>query len=232
MGSDVELSVVMPTLNEEKAIEKVVRDIRKNAKGYKVEILIVDSSTDRTPAIAKKLGVRVIRQPKQGHGMALRKAMLGARGRVILTADCDDTYPMDRIPELFGMVSEKRADIVSCNRMNAALGKQMPLMNKIGNWLFAYFTRLFYGIGVHDVSTGMFCMRREVAHGIAWETNYSFPAEIIIRANLAGYRHLEVPIKYRIRVGTPTLDPWKSGKAYFGCILKYKFGLGIKAESL
>ena len=55
---------------------------------------------------------------------------------------------------------------------------------------------MLYGIGTHDVTTGMFGFRRQAAHAIAWETNYSFPAEIIIRSHLAGLRYKEVPISY------------------------------------
>lgn len=93
-------------------------------------------------------------------------------------------------------------------------------------------TRVLYGISTHDVTTGMFGFRRQAAHAIAWETNYSFPAEIIIRSHLAGLRYQEVPISYQLRLGEVTLHRWRSGKAYLRCFLKYRFGLKTAAEKL
>jgi len=82
----------MITKNEEKAISKVVSDVRAALPG--AEILIVDSSSDRTAEIAERLGARVIRQfPPQGYGPAMDKALRSNGREVVVTLDCDDTYP-------------------------------------------------------------------------------------------------------------------------------------------
>src|SRR3990167_10990422 len=94
MQSGRAVSVVMITLNEEGAIEKVVKDIRRVLP--EAEILVVDSSKDRTPEIAQQLGCVVVRQfPPQGYGKAMDKALTSASRQVVLTLDCDDTYPVD-----------------------------------------------------------------------------------------------------------------------------------------
>lgn len=222
----------MPTFNEEKAIKKVVDDIKQNAKKYNTEILIVDSSKDKTPEIAKKLGVKVFLQPPQGHGVALKTAIKEAKNSIIITADCDDTYPMNYIPKLVDLITKEGYDMVSCNRLTKELNKEMPLINRFGNDLFAFLVRSFYGINVHDVSTGMFCMKREVKNGIELETNYSLPCEIILKTKQAGFKCKEINIPYKIRTGEVKLNRWRSGKAYLKCIFNYRFNLKINPKKL
>ncbi|MBN1594985.1 glycosyltransferase, partial [candidate division FCPU426 bacterium] len=85
------ISVVMITKNEEKAIGTVVADIRKYAP--EAEILIVDSSEDKTPEMAAGLGVKTIRQyPPKGYGPAMDLALRSATGEVVITMDCDNSY--------------------------------------------------------------------------------------------------------------------------------------------
>jgi len=89
------LTVSVITMNEEGAIAKVVGDIRGVAPD--AEILVVDSSKDRTPEIAASLGCRVLRQfPPQGYGPAMDRAVREAAGEIVITLDCDDTYPVEQ----------------------------------------------------------------------------------------------------------------------------------------
>src|SRR5271169_930129 len=103
--SNLSFSVVTITLNEEAAISKVLGDINA-ATGGACEIVVVDSSTDRTPEIAEKMGAKVIRQEPRGYGAAMKAALLAGSGDVIITTDCDDTYPMDMIPEFMKGIEE------------------------------------------------------------------------------------------------------------------------------
>ena len=222
----------MPSYNEEAAIGDMIQSVQKHTAAFDTEIIVVDSSRDRTPEIAESLGARVIRQKPQGHGIALRTAIGEARNDIIITTDCDNTYPMDYIPMLVEKLMSEGYDLISCNRLHSQLGSEMPASNKLANRSFAYMVRLLYGINVHDVSTGMFCMKRRVSDTIQWETNYSFPCEIIVRSNLAGFRHWEVDIPYRIRTGEVTLNKWRSGKAYIRCIFNYRFNLNIDPHKL
>ncbi len=229
----MKVSMVMPTFNEEKALPIVVKDIRKYTREYDTEILIVDSSTDNTPSIAGDLGVKVITQPPRGHGIALRTAILSASGDYIITADCDDTYPIEEVPRFINLLTEGGFDIVSGNRLGLReVRKVMPWANLLANRSFACIVRLLYGIQTHDVTTGMFGFRRNAVGSVSWESNYSFPAELIIRSKLCGFRYKEIPIPYRMRVGEVTLNRWRSGKAYLLCFLKYKFNMKILPESL
>jgi len=222
----------MPCFNEEKAVGAMIENIKKNSDAFDLETLLVDSSRDQTPEIARAMGARVIEQKPQGHGMALREAINQAAHDIVITSDCDNTYPMEFIPQLVQLVTEGGYDLVSCNRLHAGLGKEMPFMNKFGNWLFALLVRLLYGINTHDVTTGMFCMKKAVAETVKFEANYSLPCEIIVRSNMAGFKYKEIDIPYRLRIGEVTLNKWRSGKAYLRCIFNYRFKLGINPENL
>ena len=99
----MKLTVSMITMNEEGAVAKVIRDIQRVAPD--AEVLLVDSSKDRTAEIAQELGARVIKQfPPQGYGPAMDRAVREASGDVVITLDCDDTYPVEAIPELMRLI--------------------------------------------------------------------------------------------------------------------------------
>lgn len=227
----MKISIAMATYNEEQAIRPVLEDIKKYTSDYDTEIVIVDSSTDKTPEIAEKLGVKVFRQAPSGHGIALREAMSNTTGDIIITADCDGTEPFDVIPELINYL-KGGYDIISCCRMNKFLGNNMPLINKFGNWCFALIVRMFFKINVHDVTTGMFAMKRKVFDSIKWENNHTFPSEVIIKSNQNGFKFMEYNIKYKKRLGNTKLHKWRSGKAYIKCFLKYKFNINFDAKYL
>lgn len=226
------ISIVMPSFNEEEAIGPMIESIKKHTQDFETEIVVVDSSKDQTPDIARNMGAKVVTQEPKGHGIALRSAINEAKNDIIITTDCDNTYPMEDIPKLINLITNNGYDIISCNRLNKKLGKEMPFSNKLANKFFALLVRCLYGLKIHDVTTGMFCMKRAVNEKIKWETNYSFPCEIIIRSNIAGFKHKEIDIAYKLRLGEITLNKWRSGKAYLKCIFKYKLGLNIDSSQL
>lgn len=217
------LSIVMPTLNEEKAIETVTNDIKKYTIDYETEIIIVDSSKDRTPEIAKSLGVKVISMPKCGPGKAIIKGLLESKSEIVIVSDCDNTYPMEMIPEFINWY-KKGYHFVNGNRINK-MNKTMPLINKIGNVVFASLVAVLFGIKTSDVASGMRLYSRELINSSEWETNFSFWIEIIIKAKKKGFKFKEIPIDYRMRIGEPTVNLLRSGKCFLLCVLKYFFNL-------
>lgn len=229
--TNLTLSIVTITLNEEKAIAKVITDAKK-ATGANCEIVVVDSSTDKTPQIAASLGARVIRQEPRGYGEAMKTALLAGSGDIIVSTDCDDTYPLEMIPD-FVRAIEDGYDIVSGSRLlGYGKPKNMPISNWLANWAFAWLTSRLYGFAVSDVTTGMRAYKREVLNSIDWETNYALPAELIIRPLLMGYKIKEIAIPYKERVGSITLNKWRSGKAFLRAICKYKFGWQVDKRLL
>lgn len=214
------VSVVMGTRNEEKAIGKVIQDIRK-ATENKAEIIVVDGSNDKTPEIAESLGAIVIRQKPQGYGIAVKTAVLAANRDIVITLDCDDTYPAEDIPKFVKLINDGY-DVVSGSRLSRNT-ENMKTLNRFGNKIFAVITSLLYGIRVTDVTTGMRAYRKEVVRSINWTENVGLSAELLFRPATRGYKIIEIPISYRERIGETKLNPLTGGLGIFKSILKYRF---------
>ena len=212
-----DLSVVMGTYNEEEAIETVLTDIAEVTNG-EAEVVCVDSSEDRTPEIAREHGARVIEQEPQGYGVAVRAALLAADRPVVVTTDCDDTYPMERLPDLLEGINDG-ADVVSGDRLYYG-AETMPDLNRLGNRGFALLASVLMGRRVHDTTTGMRAYRRELVRKVEWTENTGLSAELLIRPLMRGYDVRELPIEYRERKGETKLDPLQGGAAIAKSILK------------
>src|SRR5699024_8560557 len=163
-----DVSVVMGTYNEEVAIESVLDSIDEATDGA-AETVCVDGSSDCTAEIAREHGARVIEQEPQGYGVAVARALRAADRPVIVTTDCDGTYPMDALPEFLDAINDG-ADVVSGDRLYHGAAT-MPPFNRLGNHAFAVLASLLLGERVHDTTTGMRAYRREVIEDIEWTEN-------------------------------------------------------------
>lgn len=211
-----ELSVVMGTYNEEAAVGTVLGDIERVTDG-RAEVVCVDGSTDRTPDIAREHGARVIEQEPQGYGVAMREALYAASRPVIVTTDCDDTYPMETLPTFLEAINEGY-DVVSGDRLYHG-ANAMPPLNRLGNAAFALLASVLTGERVHDTTTGMRAYTREVIEGIQWTENTGLSAELLLRPLMRGYEVRELPIEYAERRGETKLDPLRGGAEIAGSIL-------------
>ena len=212
-----DVSVVMGTYNEEAAIESVLSDIERATDG-KAEVVCVDGSSDRTPEIAREHGARVIEQDPQGYGIAVREAILAPDRPIVVTTDCDDTYPMEQLPEFLAAINAGY-DVVSGDRLYHG-ADTMPGFNRLGNHLFALIASTLMGQRVHDTTTGMRAYRREVVESIEWTENTGLSAELLVRPSMRGYDVREIPVEYRERAGESKLDPIRGGAAIAKSILK------------
>jgi glycosyltransferase involved in cell wall biosynthesis len=205
------ITVAMITLNEEAAVAKVIRDIQRAVSNLDAEILIVDSSRDKTPEIAASLGARVVRQlPPQGYGRAMMRALTEAQGTVVITLDCDDTYPADRISELAAAVLSGAADLVNASRLRSR-PEFMPFANYLANRFFALLSRIVLGVKTSDVHSGMRAYRRTILQHVTFDAaGPALPVELLLKPALLGYRISEVFIPYRERIGVTTLRRWAS----------------------
>jgi glycosyltransferase involved in cell wall biosynthesis len=205
------LSVAMIAMNEEGAVARVIGEIRAALGDREHEIVIVDSSRDRTPEIAEALGARVIRQfPPRGYGFAMNRVLNECRGEVIVTLDCDGTYPASAIIPLADRVLAGECDIVNASRLG---GKpdSMPWPNYIGNWIFAATGTVLLGVKSTDVHSGMRAYRQSVIHGVPCDPNGpALPVDLLLKPALLGFRISEVFIPYGERIGNTTLQKWTS----------------------
>lgn len=212
-----DVSVVMATMNEEAAIGTVLSDIADVTDG-RAEVICVDSSTDRTPEIAREHGATVIDQDPAGYGIAVEAALDAATRPVIVTTDCDDTYPIEALPRFLARI-EEGYDLVSGDRLYRG-GMAMPLVNRIGNEAFALVASVFSGHRVHDTTTGMRAYRRSIIDPIEWTENTGLSAELLLRPLMRGYRVWEEPIAYDQRMGESKLDPVTGGLAILLSIIR------------
>jgi glycosyltransferase involved in cell wall biosynthesis len=203
------LTVAMITRNEEKAVEKVVGDVRAAVPG--AEILIVDSSSDRTADIAERLGARVIRQyPPQGYGPAMDKALRSSDREVVVTLDCDDTYPVEFIEPLTRMVLEEGWDLVDGSRL-AGKPEAMPWINFLANWGFAALASLIFFRRIRDLHSGMRAYRKSIITALTYQVNGpALPVELLLRPIREGRKVKIVTIPYRPRIGESTMRPLES----------------------
>jgi len=204
----MKLTVSMITMNEERAVAKVVEDIRRVAPD--AEIFVVDSSRDRTAEIAQELGCRVFKQfPPKGYGPAMDRAVRDASGDVVITLDCDDTYPVEAIPTLMALM-EGGFDLVNTTRTYRR-PEAMPFANFIANRVFALGARILHGLRTTDVHSGMRAYRKSMIDQVRWTAQGpALPVDMLVIPHRMGFRVTDVPIDYRERIGQTTLHRWDS----------------------
>jgi len=215
------LSVIIPAHNEQESVERVLRDVDKQKEklkdlNYELEILLVlNCCTDDTGAIAQRISfaydipVRILREERKGYGYAHRVGIAEAKGDVLLTLDCDNTYPADIIPELLEMM-EQGYGFITTDRLS--LQPAMGKTSKLGNFLLTLATRCLTGQKMADSQSGMWLFRRrhiaDLLAGIG--TGMELSEQLKIR--LARTAHwTEVPIKYYERTGDSKLNPVGDG---------------------
>jgi glycosyltransferase involved in cell wall biosynthesis len=203
------MSVAMITMNEELAVGIVIHKIK--AVLPEAEIVIVDSSDDKTAEIAESLGARVLRQyPPRGYGNAMMMALAACEGEVIMTLDCDDTYPVDVLPSFASLIIEQGYDLVDGSRLRKK-PKAMPWLNYLANRFFASLASLLFAHPLSDLHSGMRAYRKSMLQALSFEAEgAALPVELLLKPLLRGYKvHVQF-IDYRQRIGTSTLRPLSS----------------------
>jgi len=215
------ISVAMITMNEEKAVASVIGEIREALGTNAYEIVIVDSSKDRTAEIAERLGARVVRQfPPQGYGRAMGRALTESRGDVVVTLDCDGTYPAGEIPRIAAMVLDGECDLVNASRLEKR-PVSMPWPNYFANWLFAVTGWLMTGEKFTDLHSGMRAYSREIIERVEFDPNGpALPVDLLLKPALLGFQVREIFIPYGERIGETTLRRFTSTLWTFRRILR------------
>ena len=198
-----DVSVVIPTMNEETSIGAVIEEVRKALGPRLLEILIVDTdSRDRTREVAVQEGARVIPEPRRGYGRAYKTGFAEARGTYIIALDADLTYPADRLPDFLEALDSGRTDFVSGNRMSRLRIEAMSGMHRVGNEMLNAAFRALWSAPIRDSQSGMWAFRRSILPALRLlHEGMGFSEEIKIEVIRRGFRFLEIPIDYRPRVG-------------------------------
>jgi len=220
------VSVMIAALNEEKNIERTIKETLKVKKKYKLEILVIldSKTTDNTAGVAKKAGAKVIQTGKWlGKGAALRLALPSAKGNIIVQMDADYQFMPYDIPKLVEPL---------LNGYDVALGSRYEKggnpekgsvtgLRYIGIYLLSLLTSAFCGQRITDMLAGFKAFKKDVLEDIDMQINhYGYEAEVIIKAAQKHYRIICVPIDYKTRVkGDSKLIPIKDGFLFLKTIL-------------
>ncbi len=209
--------MVLPCLNEAGGVGVVVRDAlaAMSAAGYTGEVVVADNgSTDGSPDEATAAGARVVHEKRRGYGNAYHAGIGAARGRVIVMADADGTYPMDAIASIVAPVLAGDADLVIASRMSGDIGKDaMPWSHRyIGTPVLTGVLNRLFGIRVSDAHSGMRAIGRDAYDSLRLgSAGMEYASEMIVQAARHRLRVREVPIDYRPRVGESKLRTWPDG---------------------
>jgi dolichol-phosphate hexosyltransferase len=222
----LEASVVIPTRDEEASVGTVIDEVRKALGARLHEILVVDTnSRDRTRDMAKAKGARVVDEPRRGYGRAYKTGFAEARGTYIATLDADLTYPANRLPEFIDALESDRADFVSGERITRLRSEAMSGMHQIGNEMLNVTFRLLYGSALRDSQSGMWAFRRDILPRLTIvHDGMAFSEELKIEAISKGFRFLEIPIDYRVRVGDKKIRSLTDALSNFVWLARKRFG--------
>ena len=211
----LDVSVVLPCLNEAGSVGAVVRDAiaALQRAGLTGEVIVSDNgSSDGSPAIADMAGARVVKAPLRGYGSAYHVGMAAAAGRVLVMADADGTYPMEDIPRLVQPVLDGEQDLVIGSRLRGRI-QHMPWAHRyIGNPILTGILNGLFGVRVSDAHSGMRAISAASYQRLRLTTlGMEYASEMIAQAARARLRIREIPIDYRQRIGESKLRTWQDG---------------------
>lgn len=204
------ITVLIPTMNEEQSIGKVIERIKKSLK-YSYEIILVDNSEDRTPEIAESMGARVITEKRSGYGRAYKTGFRHASGEIVVTLDGDNTYPPEVINDYVEYLLKNNIDFISCERITLLPKDSMSTAHKIGNFVLNLAFMALYFIKLKDSQSGMWIFRSRIIKELdLCSDGMAFSEELKIEA-WSKFRAAELPVKYGLREGEKKLQTFKDG---------------------
>jgi glycosyltransferase involved in cell wall biosynthesis len=199
---DIELSIVMPCLNEADTLETCIRKAQTATResGIVAEVIVADNgSDDGSPEIARRNGARVVSVVERGYGNALMAGIAAARGRYVIMADADDSYDLLETPQFVAKLREG-FDLVQGCRLPSGGGRilpgAMPRSHRwLGNPVFSRLVRTMFYAPIHDVYCGMRGFTKALYDRLDLRcTGMEFATEMIIKASLYREKFAEVPI--------------------------------------
>jgi glycosyltransferase involved in cell wall biosynthesis len=219
----LDISVILPALDEEKTIAACISKIQKIFREHdlKGEILVSDSSRDSTPEIALSSGARLIHPGRPGYGNAYLAAFREARGKVIVLGDADDTYDFSDIPRLLEPLG-KGADLVVGSRFKGKItpGSMSLLHQYIGNPLLTWVINAIYRTRFSDTHSGFRAITRDALSRLNLSAGgMEFASEMLIRASEQGLSIVEVPITYSPRHSPSKMHSFADGWRHLRFVL-------------
>ena len=217
-SSSLELTILMPCLNEAETVATCVRKARGFLERTRIEgeVLVADNgSADGSPELARTAGARVVHISQKGYGSALLGGIRAARGKFVIMADADDSYDFS---QLDAFVDSLRAhyDMVIGHRFRGGIrpGAMSALHRYLGNPLLSFAGRLFFSSHIGDFHCGLRGVHRAAVLRLGLNSpGMEFASEMIVKATLAGWRIAEVPttLSPAGRSRPPHQRSWRDG---------------------
>jgi len=227
------IKVIIPAYNEENSITKVIKDIPSNVDEV---IVISNNSTDKTEENAKKSGATVLTEPRKGYGYACLKGMdyianLKATQHpdiiVFLDGDYSD-YP-EQLTKLIAPILEDQIDLVIGSRVKQfrEVGSMTP-QQVFGNWLATFLMKLLFGATFTDLGPFRAIKYKKLLQLRMQDKTYGWTIEMQLKAIKQGFSYVEIPVKYRNRIGVSKVSGTLKGSILagikiLGWIFKYSF---------
>lgn len=220
---EIELSIVLPALNEEANIAECISWCLEGLRqaGVRGEIVIVDSSSDRTPDIALSMGARVVKTHKRGLGQAYIESLPFIRGRYVLMGDVDCTYDFRRL-DVFVEKLREGYEFVMGSRFRGSIepGAMPPHHQYFGTPLTTWILNRVYAGRFSDIHCGMRGIQTEsLKHMHLVSASWEYASEMVIKSVHMGLRTTEVPVHFlkdrngrqSHHVRTGWWSPWAAG---------------------
>ena len=228
MPPKIELSVVLPCLNEQETVgicvEKALASLK--ASGIQGEVIVADNgSTDGSIELAQAAGARVVHVTQRGYGNALRGGIQAALGRYVLMADSDDSYDFSHVPRFLEQL-RSGSDLVMGNRFLGGIRDgAMPVLHRyLGNPLLTAIGRLFFHSPSRDFHCGIRAFRKDSYERMdIRSTGMEFASEMVVKASLLRMTVSEVPTTLSPdgRTHPPHLRTWHDGWRHLRFLLMY-----------
>ena len=226
------IKVIIPAYNEGHAIGHVIKDIPQIVK----EIIVVNNnSTDNTQSAAKTAGATVINEPKRGYGYACLCGMnyislQETKPDIIVFLDGDYSDYPQQLSKLVAPIIEKDIDLVIGARVRALREKgAMTYPQKFGNWLASKLMKLFFGARFTDLGPFRAIKYSKLLALHMEDKTYGWTVEMQLKAVKQKYSYVEVPMKYRNRIGVSKVSGTLKGAIFAGIkILTWIFKYSLK----
>ena len=221
------ITLVIPAHNEETGLPHVLRQVPVEVD----QVIVVDNcSTDGTSRVAADFGCRVVKQPLKGYGHAYQAGFGAVESDLIVTADADGTYPVDRISSLVEILLKEQLDFISCSRKPDDHARNLNnIMRFTGNFVLSAFTMLIYWHYIRDSQSGMWVFRREVLDRIRLTSGgMAFSEELKIEVWSLGdmkCREVDIPFSYSERMGKAKINLWRDGFRNLVFLFAKRFGI-------
>ncbi len=224
----IELSIVMPCLNEEETLAVCIDKAKQFLLESKIvgEIIIADNgSTDNSLEIARQKNARIIHVEAKGYGNALKSGIAAALGKYVIMGDSDDSYDFYALAPFVEKLREGY-DLVMGNRFKGGIMKgAMPFKNRyLGNPVLSFVGRLFFSIKIGDFHCGLRGFSKEAVQKMDLRTTgMEFASEMVVKASLHKMKITEVPTILHPdgRSRPPHLKPWRDGWRHLRFLLLY-----------